>query len=287
MSPLRKKMIRDMQLRNYAPGTQQSYITAVAGLAKHFHQSPDTISPEQIQDYILHLLRDRELAVGSCHTIITGLRFFYTVTLGLDQTSVPIPPIKSTSCLPDILSHDEIKRLFDTVRNPKHKAILMTAYGGGLRASEVVRLKLTDIHADRMMIRVEQGKGMKDRYTLLSKRLLTELRNYWKIKRPAVWLFPGIRKDQPICVRMVQKVYTRAVNKAEIKRNGGIHTLRHCFATHLLEAGEDIRTIQLLMGHRSILTTARYLQVTSKSLQGTKSPLDLLNTQYCRDIDSC
>lgn len=282
MSPLRKKMIRDMQLRNFAPGTQRSYITAVAGLVRHYRQSPETISPEQIQDYVLHLLTERKIAVASCHSIVTGLRFFYTVTLGLDQRSVPIPPIKSTTRLPEILSYKEVKKLFAAVRNPKHRALLMTTYGGGFRASEVVRLKLTDIQTDRMMIRVEQGKGMKDRYTLLSKRLLKELRDYWSIKRPALWLFPGHSKDKPMSTRMAQKVYARAVNKAEIKRKGGIHTLRHCFATHLLEAGEDIRTIQLLMGHRSILTTVRYLQVTSKTLQGTKSPLDLLSTQQNR-----
>lgn len=282
MSPLRKKMIRDMQLRNFAPGTQRCYIAAVAGLVKYCRQSPETISPEQIQDYVLHLLRERKLAVGSCHAIVTALRFFYTVTLGRDQSSVPIPQIKSTTCLPEILSCKEIKKLFAAIGNPKHKSLLMTTYGGGLRVSEVVRLKLTDIQTDRMMIRVEQGKGMKDRYTLLSKRLLKELRDYWKIKRPAVWLFPGQPKNKPMSTRMAQKVYARAVSKAEIKRKGGIHTLRHCFATHLLEAGEDIRTIQLLMGHRSILTTVRYLQVTSKTLQGTKSPLDLLSTQCSR-----
>jgi len=154
----------------------------------------------------------------------------------------------------------------------------MTVYSGGLRVSEVVRLKVTDIHTDRMMIRVEQGKGHKDRYTLLSKKLLEELRSYWSIKKPPVWLFPGQPKSRPMSSRMAQRVYAKAVKKAGIKRKGGIHTLRHCFATHLLESGEDIRTIQLLMGHKSILTTVGYLQVTSKSLQGTKSPLDLLGS---------
>lgn len=267
-----------MQLRNFSTATQHSYITAVAGLAKYCHQSPATITPEQIQDYVLHLLQERKLAIGSCHAIVTALRFFYTVTLGLDQSSVPIPPIKSTSSLPEILSHMEIKKLFSVVQNPKHKVLLMTTYGGGLRVSEVVRLKPTDIQSERMMIHIEQGKGMKDRYTLLSKRLLNELRDYWNIKRPVVWLFPGQQKNKHMTTRMAQKIYTDAICKAKIRRKGGIHTLRHCFATHLLEAGEDLRTIQLLMGHRSILTTVRYLQVTSKSLQGTKSPLDLLNT---------
>ena len=152
----------------------------------------------------------------------------------------------------------------------------MTAYGGGLRASELRHLKVTDIQSNRMMIHVKQGKGRKDRYTLLSERLLHELRNYWRTQRPKVWLFPAKITKAPMCRRGLQRVYTTAVKKAGIKRKGGIHTLRHCFATHLLEAGVDIRTIQLLMGHTSIASTMRYLQVTSKSLQGTRSPLDIL-----------
>lgn len=276
MSELRKRMIRDMQLRNFSPTTQRVYLRAVAGLAEYYYRSPDKISTEEIQDYIIHLLSERRLAVGTCHAIITALRFFYIVTLEQNGASVPIPQIKRVTRLPEILSPEQLERLFAAPRNPKHRVLLMTAYSAGLRVSELVHLKVTDIHSDRMMIRVEQGKGKKDRYTLLSKRLLGELRSYWEIKRPPVWLFPGIHLHKPGCARMAQKAYAKAVAKAGITRKGGIHTLRHCFATHLLEAGEDIRTIQLLMGHSSILTTVRYLQVTSKTLQGTQSPLDLL-----------
>ena len=276
MSELRKRMSRDMQLRNFSPGTQRSYLRAVADLAQYYHRSPDTIGPEEIQNYIIYLFSERKLAIGSCHGIISGLRFFYTVTLKQDGASVSIPQVKRVSRLPEILSAEQLEKLFAAPRNPKHRVLLMTAYSAGLRVSELVHLKVTDIHSDRMMIRVEQGKGRKDRYTLLSKRLLSELRAYWKIKRPAVWLFPGIHLRKPGCARMAQKAYAKAVAKAGITRKGGIHTLRHCFATHLLEAGVDIRTIQLLMGHSSILTTVRYLQVTSKTLQGTPSPLDLL-----------
>lgn len=276
MSEQRKRMIRDMELRNFSPTTQRGYLRAVAGLAEYYHRPPDTISVKEIQDYIVYLLSERKLAVGSCHGIITALRFFYTVTLEQNGASVPIPQVKRVTRLPEILSPEELERLFAAPGNPKHRVLLMTAYSGGLRVSELVHLKVTDIHSDRMMIKVDQGKGRKDRYTLLSKRLLGELRAYWKIKRPAVWLFPGIHLHKPGCSRMAQKVYAQAVSKAGIKRRGGIHTLRHCFATHLLEAGVDIRTIQLLMGHSSILSTVRYLQVTSKTLQGTQSPLDLL-----------
>jgi integrase/recombinase XerD len=275
MTELRRKMIRDMQLRNFSLATQKSYLNSVTGLAKHYHQSPDVISPADIQDYVIYLLTERKLAIGSCHTIITALRFFYSVTLGEDKSRAPIPEVKNYRRLPNILSGNELEKLFAVVKNIKHRAVLMTAYSGGLRASELVHLKVADIHSDRMMIRVEQGKGMKDRYTLLSKRLLEELRNYWKIKRPNIWLFPG-RSNHPMTRRMTYHIYVDAAKKAGIKRKGGIHTLRHCFATHLLEAGEDLRTIQLLMGHSSIRTTVSYLQVTSKTLQGTKSPLDLL-----------
>ena len=276
MSELRKRMIRDMELRNFSPTTQRGYLRAVTGLAEYYHRSPDRIGTEEIQDYVVYLLSERKVAVGTCHAIITALRFFYIVTLEQNGASVTIPQIKRETRLPEILGPEQLERVFAAPRNLKHRVLLMTAYGGGLRVSELVHLKVTDIHSDRMMIRVEQGKGKKDRYTLLSKRLLGELRSYWEIKRPPVWLFPGIHLHKPGCARMAQKAYAKAVAKAGITRKGGIHTLRHCFATHLLEAGEDIRTIQLLMGHSSILTTVRYLQVTSKTLQGTQSPLDLL-----------
>lgn len=275
MSKLREKMIRDMQLRNLSPNTQKSYVTAVAGLAKHYRRSPDQIRPEEIQDYLIFLLTIRKLATGSCQTIIIGLRFFYTVTLGEDRARVPLPPIKGSRRLPEILSGNELERIFAVTKNVKHRVLLMTTYAGGLRVSEVVHLKVTDIHSDRMMIRVEQGKGRKDRYTLLSQRLLGELRDYWKLKRPDPWLFPG-QSSRPMTREMAHHIYVAAVKKAGVQRKGGIHVLRHCFATHLLESGVDLCTIQLLLGHSSLRTTVRYLQVTSKTLQGTRSPLDLL-----------
>ena len=218
MSELRKRMIRDMQLRNFSPGTQRGYLRAVAGLAEYYHRSPDSIGPKEIQDYIVYLLSERELAVGSCHGTISGLRFFYTVTLEQDGASVAIPQIKRETRLPEILGPEQLEHVFAAPRNPKHRVLLMTAYSGGLRVSELVNLKVTDIHSDRMMIRVEQGKGRKDRYTLLSKRLLSELRAYWKIKRPPVWLFPGIHLHKPGCARMAQKAYDQAIAKADITR---------------------------------------------------------------------
>jgi len=275
MTELRERMIHDMRARALSPKTQYGYLKAVEGLAKHYRRSPDTICQREVEDYVAHLFFERKYASGSCHGALTGLRFFYMITLGLKPNEFFLPSLRRSSSLPDILSTQEVGRLLTCVKNPKHQALLMTTYGGGLRVSEVVRLRVTDIQRDRMMIRVEQGKGHKDRYTLLSKRVLTALRTYWKIKRPQVWLFPGYT-DRPMAVRTPQVVYQRAIEKAGIQRKGGIHTLRHCFATHLLEAGVDLRTIQLLMGHRSIISTMRYLHVTSKSLQGTSSPLDLL-----------
>jgi len=274
MSELRKKMIRTMQLRNFSPATQKNYVRAVIGLAEHYKRSPDAINPQEIQDYIIHLLNVRKFAVGSCQTIATGLRFFYTVTLGLDNSRVPIPKIRGSRRLPVILGGDQLDRLFASADNIKHRALLMTVYSAGLRVSEVTRLKGSDIDSDRMMIRVEQGKGRKDRYTVLSQRVLEVLRDYWRICNPKLWLFPGY-SDQPMSCVNVHYIYTKALKKAGIKISGGIHTLRHCFATHLLEAAVDIRTIQILLGHKLITTTARYLNVTSKTLQGTPSPLDL------------
>ncbi len=275
MTELRQRMVRDMQLRNLAPATQQGYAQAVAGLASHYQRSPDQLGLRHIEDYILHLLTERKLAVGTCHALATGIRFFYLVTLGRDPRSIPLPPMRKTCRLPEILSAHEIERLVVAAPAGKHRVALLTAYGGGLRVSELVHLKVTHIHSDRMMIRVEQGKGRRDRYTLLSKRLLEELRAYWRADRPQPWLFPGHRRERHMTTRMAQKIYTTALKKAAIARRGGIHTLRHCFATHLMEAGVDIRTIQILMGHRSILSTLRFLQVTRKKVEGTASPLYL------------
>jgi site-specific recombinase XerD len=277
MTPLRQKMINDMTLRSFSPKTKEAYISAVSGLARFYNQSPETINQEEVQAYLLYLIDDRKLAWSSCNVAFSGLRFFYNETLGQPSMGLSIPPRKKKSQLPEILSAEELERLFASATNPKHRAILMTTYAGGLRVSEVVQLKITDIDSQRMMIRVEQGKANKDRYTILSERLLEELRHYWKLFRPPLWLFSSKDPDNPIHIGTAQKIYYQAKHKAEISKGKGIHTLRHCFATHLLESGEDLRTIQVLMGHASILTTMTYLQVTRKKLASTKSPLDLLD----------
>lgn len=276
MTPLREKMIRDMQMRRFADETKRVYTHAVRGLAQHYMKSPDQITDEQIQSYILYMLNERKLAWKSVDTLISGLNFFYGVTVGRASTRLAIPPRRTEMRLPEILSAEELVRLFAATNNIKHRVLLETAYSAGLRVSELVHLKITDIDSDRMMIRVEQGKGNKDRYTILSPRLLPQLRDYWRQFRPSSWLFPGQHDIFATDRHTASNIFHAAKAKAGIQKSGGIHSLRHAFATHLLEAGVDARTIQIIMGHKSILTTMRYMQVTTKRLGTMQSPLDLL-----------
>ena len=269
-------MIRDLQSRRLADRTQEVYVQSVAGLARYYKQSPDQIDDQKVQDYLLHLLHERNLAWSTCDLYAAGIAFFYRVTLNRPASQFILPPRRHAQRLPEILSAQELERLFAAALNLKHRVMLMTAYGGGLRLSEVLHLQVKDIDSQRMMIRVQQGKGNKDRYTLLSQRLLLELRAYWKLSRPAPWLFPGQDPQKPLCRKTLHRIYTDAKHKAAIHKHGGMHTLRHCFATHLLEAGADLRTIQILMGHRHIQSTTRYLQLVDHKRQGTASPLDLL-----------
>jgi integrase/recombinase XerD len=279
MKPLRLQMIRQMQLERLAPKTQDAYVAAVAGLAKFYWRAPDQLSPEQIRTYLHHLLVDRHLAWSSCNQVACGLKFFYTKTLGWDTLQLNLPPRTRRSQLPHVLSAEELQRLFTSATNPKHRALLMTTYAAGLRVSEVVHLQVTDIEGERGLIRVNQGKGRKDRYTLLSARLLVELRAYWKLDRPKPWLFPGRDRHQPLPIASAQRIYSHAKRTANLQHGKGIHTLRHSFATHLLEAGVDPRTIQLLLGHRSLDTTTRYLRVARTHLATIRSPFDLLRVE--------
>jgi integrase/recombinase XerD len=276
MAQLRQKMIDEMKLRRFSPRTQQAYVWAVVGLARYYNRPPDRMSTEEIKTYLLHLMEERKLSWSTCNVVVSGLRFFYTKTLNKKWVVLTIPPRKRKTQIPEILAGSELECLFAAAPRLKERVLLMTTYSGGLRVSEVVRLKPTDIDSKRMTIRIEQGKGNKDRYTILSDTLLNELRCYWKIYRPHQWFFTGWDKAKPLHVGTAQKFYYRAKKIAGIKKGKGIHTLRHCFATHLLEQGVDLRTIQTLMGHSSIMTTMVYLQVTSKRLSKTQSPLDLI-----------
>jgi site-specific recombinase XerD len=276
MGVLRERMIRDMQLRRFSPQTQKAYLAGVTGLAKFYRESPDKIDRQRLQDYVLHLMTERKLQWSTVNVVTSALRFFYTVTLGKSDIAPALPPRKTPSRLPEILSVQELQRLFASTNNLKHRALLMTTYAGGLRVSEVIRLRVTDIDSDRMMIRITGGKGDKDRYTILSQRLLPELRTYWRAFPSTQWLFPGAKRGCPLNDSSARHIFMTAKSLARITKAGGIHMLRHAFATHLLEAGVDIRTIQLLMGHSSILSTVRYLQLTRKKLNSTQSPFDLL-----------
>lgn len=276
MKPLRLKMIRQMQLERLAPRTQEAYVAAVAGLAKFYWCSPEQLSPEQIRAYLHHLLVERQLAWSSCNQVACGLQFFYVKTLGWDPLHLNLPPRTRRSQLPHVLSTEELQRLFLSAKTPKHRALLMTTYAAGLRVSEVVHLQLTDIESDRGLIRVNQGKGRKDRYTLLSTRLLAALRAYWKLERPELWLFPGQDRNKPLPILRAQRIYSRAKHAAQLQHGKGIHTLRHSFATHVFAAGVDPRTIQLVLGHRSFDTTTRYLRVARTHLANIRSPFDLL-----------
>jgi site-specific recombinase XerD len=267
-----------MTLRGLSPKTKQAYVNAVAGLAKYYNQSPDQLNGEQIQSYLLYLIKERRLAWSSCNIVFSALRCFYTNILKWDGIRLYLPSRPRQHQLPVVLSEQEVKRLLEATPNLKHKALLMTVYGGGLRVSEVIRLKPCHIESDRMVIRVEQGKGKKDRYTLLSETLLYQLRIYWKAYCPGTWLFPGRNRDRPMAISTAQRIYYLAKEAAGITKGRGIHTLRHCFATHLLNQGVDIHLINRMMGHRSLGTTAKYLHTTPHQMGSVKSPLDRLYT---------
>ena len=277
MTPLRAKMLTHMQLQRLAPGTQALYLRAVASLATYYGRSPDQLTSDEIRAYLHHLLVERQLAWSTCNVAAAAIRFLYVDTLGWPMAQLNLPPRTDRQRLPQVLSVEELQRLFTATRHPKHRALLMTTSAAGLRVSEVVRLQVTDIESARMLIRVTQGKGNKDRYTLLSTRLLTELRAYWRLFRPPRWLFPGRILTAPMPSDSARKIYEHARRRAQIQRGSGLHSLRHSFATHLLDAGVDPRTIQVLLGHRALATTARYLQVSRHHLGTVRSPLDLLS----------
>lgn len=277
MSELRRRMDDDMVLRGMAERTRESYLGAVARMARFYRRSPDQLTEGEVQAYLLHMIREKKLSWSTCNIAVSGLRFLYHVTLKRDRTQFSIPLPQQPSQLPEILSREEVLRLIHAAPFRKHRTLLATTYAAGLRVSEVVRLKITDIDSDRMTLRVEQGKGAKDRYTLLSPRLLEEMREYWRECRPVRWLFPALRSPHPLHISTAQKIYTAAKLRAGITKRGGIHALRHAFATHLLEAGTDLHTIQRLLGHGHITSTQRYFHLAHPTLMATPSPLDLLD----------
>ena len=274
-SPLRRRMIDDMMIRNLAPATQQSYIYAVAKFSRHFGRSPDRLGFDDIRAYQLHLIAQHRS--WSCvNQTVCALRFFYGVTLGRAGAPERIVAAREPQKLPVVLSTDEIVRFLEAVPGLRNRVALTATYGAGLRVGEVACLATAAIDSSRMLIRIEQGKGGKDRYVMLSPQLLAILRAYWRLARPGRWLFPGRDADAPVSVATLQEACRTAARRAELSKPVTVHTLRHSFATHLLEAGTDIRIIQVLLGHARLSTTARYTQVATTLIAGTCSPLDRL-----------
>ena len=277
MTPLRQRMLEDMQVRNLSPHTQRAYIENAARFARHFGRSPTELGPDEIRTYQVYLTCERKLAPSSLEIAVCALRFLYTITLqkpwSVDDL---IPAPKKPRLLPVVLSPDEVVHFLDCVNAPKHRAILTTCYATGLRISEAVHLRPTDLDSRRMVIRVQQGKGFTDRDVMLSPTLLETLRDWWRLKRPTPWLFPGEQPDHPIGRAAVEQACHDARRRARILKPITPHSLRHAFAVHLLEAGTDVRTIQLLFGHRRLETTARYLRIATTKVCATVRPLDLL-----------
>jgi site-specific recombinase XerD len=270
-------MTEDMQVRNLSDHTQSSYVLQVSQFARHFKKSPDLLGPEEIRSYQVYLTNEKKLSPRSIIVSASALRFFYRVTLKkkweFDQT-IPVP--KAPKTLPVVLSPEEVRYFLGCVESIKHRTILTTCYAAGLRISEALHLQPESIDRQRMVIRVEQGKGQKDRYVMLSPKLLTTLEDYWRAVRPKTWLFPGDIPDQPLTRFAVEAACRAAHRQSGLAKLVTPHSLRHAFAVHLLEAGTDLRTIQLLLGHRSLATTAQYLRIATSQVCATASPLDML-----------
>jgi integrase/recombinase XerD len=276
MGRLQDQMRMDLELKNLSPRTRSCYLTWMRSFALHFHRSPDELGEQEIRDYLHYLIQVKKGSQSGVSQAYSALKFFYETTLKRDWNGFRIPRVQKGKKLPVVLSQQEIQAIFSATRNLKHRVVLMTIYSAGLRISEVVHLKVSDIDSQRMTIRVQQGKGQKDRYTLWSQRTLEVLRAYWKEYRPSGWLFPGKPETEPLSVSSVQRVFEKVLLRARIKKPASVHTLRHSFATHLLEAGTDLYHIQRLLGHTSPKTTAIYLHLSRKNLGGLTSPLDLL-----------
>ncbi len=278
ISALRRRMIEDMTIRNLSPATQQSYVYEVSKFSRFFNRSPDHLTLEDVRTYQVHLA-SKEVAWSSLNKTVCALRFFFGITLGYEETPELIPYARRPRRLPVVPSADEVVRFLEAVPSLKARIALTTAYGAGLRAGEVSRLKISDIDSARKMIHIVQGKGGKDRYVMLSDHLLTILRGYWRRTRPDVWLFPGRDSTRPIDPTVLHAACRSARGAAGLNKPVTVHTLRHSFATHLLESGVDIRIIQVLSGHAQLSTTARYTQVAASTIQKTQSPLERLRLE--------
>lgn len=278
MTELRRRMIEAMTVRGFSPRTHEAYVAAVRGLARHYRRSPDQLSSREVQAYLAHMVTKRKLSWSTCNIAANAFRFLYHVTLGRDTIEFELPVVKQSQRLPEILSREEVSRLIESPPNPKHRLLLATIYAAGLRVSEAVGLRVSDVDRSRMTLRVEQGKGRKDRVVPLSRRLLRQIDTYWQKHPPQKpWLFPNRQGTRAIDTTVAQKVFMMAKLRTGISKRGGIHSLRHAFATHLIESGADVPTVQRLLGHRSVSTTMRYFHLSQGRLAAIRSPLDLLD----------
>jgi integrase/recombinase XerD len=275
ISPLRQRLIDDMTARRYGEKVQKAYVRHVRTFTAFLGRSPDTATKEDLRGFQLHLAQ-QQISAGSINAAIAALRFFFTVTLERSELVRPLRTVNKPRRAPVVLSKEEVARLLEAAPSLKYKAALSVAYGAGLRVSEVANLKVSDIDSDRMMLRVEQGKGQRDRYVMLSPQLLELLRDWWRAARPPIWLFPGQNPINPITPRQLNRAVTAAKDLAGLSKRISPHTLRHSFATHLLEQGVDIRVIQVLLGHAKLETTALYTRVAVNTVRDIKSPLERL-----------
>lgn len=275
MTPLRQRMVEDLQRRNYSPKTICHYVAAVARFARHFGCSPDKLGPEHIRAYQLHLIHERRVSWSTFNIAVCGLRFFYRVTLERVFDVRHLPYARTEKRLPVVLSQHELRDLFNAVEG-KHRALLVTAYALGLRVSELLKLTVGDIDSQRMIVHVRQGKGRKDRLIPLDEKLLAVLRDHWRACRPPRWLFEGQKRGFPMSVRQAQRICTNAAKRAGLAKHVSMHTLRHSFATHMLEGGVDLRALQTVLGHKRVSTTDRYNHVKRRDLTATKLPLAFL-----------
>ena len=284
MTHLRKMMLEELQRRNYAETTISSYIRIVEDFSRRFQRPPDRLGPQHIREYQSELFRKRKLAASTVTVYLAALRFFYTKTLKKSWSAAETPYPKRAEHVPSILSQQEVARLIDAADNSFHRTLLMTLYATGVRRAELTHLKISDVDSQRMVIHVQGGKGRKDRDVMLSPKLLKELREHWRRlrRKPSQWLFPGNRQhidDRPISTKVVWHACRNAAKRAGIKKPVHPHTLRHCFATHLLEQGADLRNIQMLLGHNDLEQTTVYLHVSELRLNATASPLDSLSVR--------
>jgi site-specific recombinase XerD len=279
MGAIKEKMKRDMEIRGFSARTRQTYLECVTQFVKYFMKSPDLLSLDDIHTYQLHMIKECQYATNTINLHVAALKFLFGQTLQREWRIELIPYFKRGKRLPVVLSREEVRRLYHAVSYLKHRAMILTLYSTGIRVSELTHLKVTDIDSERMLIRIEEGKNRKDRYVSLSEKLLDILRRYWKAEehKSRTWLFPGRGENAPLNRSSVAKMIRSVRIKAAISKQVTTHTLRHTYATHMLEAGEDIRKIQLLMGHRCIGTTSLYLHVASRDLREAKNPLDTLD----------